>query len=416
MTMNNLGFTFSVLGNPSLAVESTGIQVQNQIQMNNNVGGILTILPPNVGINTTFTFPTDMGNDGYVLVTDGNGTTSWVQPYASAVTTFSAGTTGLTPASPSTGDIVLGGILNMTAGGTGISTLPLAGQLLIGTGNNYELGYINAGTGINVTNAAGSITVSLNSAVGVLSISGGTTGLVFGTGTGAITVTGALNIANGGTGTGTQQGAINNLVGNVVTNGYVLQGDGLNAKMVALTATTIGLAGTLTNSTTGSASTFTSATQNSQFNSVGVGIAATGTAGTVKANVSVQSPVIKSAAAATAPLFQDSAGTQIGTLCRAWGNCTISGGVLILNSSFNITSVARTGVGLYTITMTTPMPNANYAIIATCSSPQFPVPAAYYTVSVNTGVTQTTNAFGLQVISVSVGLGDPSGIYFSVFA
>jgi hypothetical protein len=413
LNLNNLGFQFSVLGVNTLLVESTGIQVQNQIQMNNNVGGILTLLPPNTGINNTFTFPATMGNDGYVLVTDGNGVTSWQAPYAAQVTSFSAGTTGLTPVSASTGDVVLGGILNPSAGGTGLSTIPLAGQLLIGTGTTYSLSTLTAGNGITITNGAGAITIALTTTVGVLSISGGVTGLTFGTGVGAVTMSGTLGIVSGGTGAGTAQTAINNLVSNVITTGFVLQGDGANAKMLALTPAAVALAGTLTNNITGSAAsatTFTSTTQNSQFNSIGVGVAASGTAGVISA------PTIRSAAAATAPLFQDSAGTQIGTLCRAWGNCTISGGVLILNSSFNITSVARTGVGLYTITMTTPMPNANYAIIATCSSPQFPVPLAYYTVSVNTGVTQTTNTFGLQVISVSVGLGDPSGIYFSVFA
>jgi len=282
LNLNNLGFQFSVLGVNTLLVESTGIQVQNQIQMNNNVGGILTILPPNTGINNTFTFPATMGNDGYVLVTDGNGVTSWQAPYAAQVTSFSAGTTGLTPVSASTGDVVLGGILNPSAGGTGLSTIPLAGQLLIGTGTTYSLSTLTAGNGITITNGAGAITIALTTTVGVLSISGGVTGLTFGTGVGAVTMSGTLGIVSGGTGAGTAQTAINNLVSNVITTGYVLQGDGANAKMLALTPAAVALAGTLTNSTTGSAATFTSTTQNSRFNSIGLGVAASGTAGDLK--------------------------------------------------------------------------------------------------------------------------------------
>jgi len=283
LNLNNLGFQFSVFGVNTLLVESTGIQVQNQIQMNNNVGGILTLLPPNTGINNTFTFPATMGADGYVLITDGNGVTSWQAPYAAQVTSFSAGTTGLTPVSASTGDVVLGGILNPSAGGTGLSTIPLAGQLLIGTGSTYSLSTLTAGNGITITNGAGAITIELNSTIGVLSISGGVTGLTFGTGVGAVTMAGILGINSGGTGAGTAQTAINNLVSNVITTGYVLQGDGANAKMLALTPAAVSLAGTLTNNTAGSAATFTSTTQNSQFNSIGVGVAASGTLGTISA-------------------------------------------------------------------------------------------------------------------------------------
>lgn len=51
-------------------------------------------------------------------------------------------------------------------------------------------------------------------------------------------VTNTLPIANGGTGEITQQDALNALAG-AVTNGYVLQGDGTNVSMTALSASTI---------------------------------------------------------------------------------------------------------------------------------------------------------------------------------
>ncbi|MBU6307632.1 MAG: hypothetical protein KGO46_06185, partial [Bacteroidetes bacterium] len=40
---------------------------------------------------------------------------------SAAVITFSGGTTGLTPASPTSGDVVLSGVLNIASGGTGSS-------------------------------------------------------------------------------------------------------------------------------------------------------------------------------------------------------------------------------------------------------------------------------------------------------
>ncbi|MBK8658917.1 MAG: hypothetical protein IPN22_08615, partial [Bacteroidetes bacterium] len=45
-------------------------------------------------------------------------------------------------------------------GGTGTSTTPINGQLLIGNGTNYSVANLTSGTGINVSNGAGTITVS----------------------------------------------------------------------------------------------------------------------------------------------------------------------------------------------------------------------------------------------------------------
>jgi len=89
------------------------------------------------------------------------------------------------------------GVIPVTSGGTGLSTIPTNGQLLIGNGTGYTLNTLGFGTGISVTNGAGTITVAN---AGVLSFSGGTTGLTPATATtGNITLAGTLAIANGGT-------------------------------------------------------------------------------------------------------------------------------------------------------------------------------------------------------------------------
>lgn len=46
-------------------------------------------------------------------------------------------------------------------GGTGITTIPTNGQLLIGNGTDYTLNTLTAGTGLTVANGAGSIAVSI---------------------------------------------------------------------------------------------------------------------------------------------------------------------------------------------------------------------------------------------------------------
>ena len=89
------------------------------------------------------------------------------------------------------------GIIPVASGGTGLSTIPTNGQLLIGNGTGYTLNTLGVGAGISVTNGIGTITLANT---GVLSFSGGTTGLTPATATtGAITLAGTLVIANGGT-------------------------------------------------------------------------------------------------------------------------------------------------------------------------------------------------------------------------
>ena len=100
--------------------------------------------------------------------------------------------------SPSFITVNIGSALPVTSGGTGLTTIPTNGQLLIGNGTGYTLNTLGTGAGISVTNAAGTITVANT---GVLSFSGGTTGLTPATATtGNVTLAGTLIAVNGGTG------------------------------------------------------------------------------------------------------------------------------------------------------------------------------------------------------------------------
>ena len=74
--------------------------------------------------------------------------------------------------------------LSVASGGTGLSTIPTNGQLLIGNGTGYTLNTLGYGAGISVTNAAGTITVANT---GVLSNIAGT-GITVSSATGNVTV------------------------------------------------------------------------------------------------------------------------------------------------------------------------------------------------------------------------------------
>jgi len=57
----------------------------------------------------------------------------------------------------------LGSALPVKSGGTGLTTIPTNGQLLIGNGTGYTLDTLTAGVGIAIANAPGSITISASS-------------------------------------------------------------------------------------------------------------------------------------------------------------------------------------------------------------------------------------------------------------
>lgn len=79
--------------------------------------------------SVTYTLPASDGSSGQFLSTDGAGTLSWTG-VGTAVTTFSGGTTGLTPSSPTSGAVTLSGTLALANGGTGATTASAARSAL----------------------------------------------------------------------------------------------------------------------------------------------------------------------------------------------------------------------------------------------------------------------------------------------
>jgi len=62
------------------------------------------------------------------------------------------------------------------------------------------------------------------------------------------------------------------------------------------------------------------------------------------------------------PAFQNSSGTEIGTLCRAWVNFNASSGSPSIRAQFNVSSITDNGVGNYTVNFTNALADANYVV------------------------------------------------------
>lgn len=120
-----------------------------------------------------------------------------------------------------------GTAIGVAYGGTGTTTVPTNGKLLIGNGTGYTSANLTAGSGVTITNGSGSITIAATGGTGTVTsvaASGGTTGLTFTgspiTTSGTLTLGGTLAKANGGTGASSLTGA--GIV--TTTDGQVISG------------------------------------------------------------------------------------------------------------------------------------------------------------------------------------------------
>jgi hypothetical protein len=204
LTITNTGVT-SAIGGTGVDVNSATGAVTFTIDLNelsttttsgeadffpvvNSTGSQFKIAPSNILLST---FNNDSG------WTSNTGTVTSVQ--------VSGGSTGLTfsggPITTS-GTITMAGTLAIGNGGTGVTTTPTAGQLLIGntTNSDYDLANLTAGTGITITNGDGSITIDADNNGTVTSVGTGNSTFISGSG-GPITGSGSLTYSLSATGT-----------------------------------------------------------------------------------------------------------------------------------------------------------------------------------------------------------------------
>lgn len=226
------------------------------LNASNVSSGVLAVTYGGTGGTTAATarvnlLPSYAGNAGKILALNSGGTdTEWISAGGTGSVTSVNATTAISGLSfsggpiTSAGTLTLSGTLGVAGGGTGTTTLT-SGAVLIGAGTSAVTS-VSPGTASNVLTSNGSAWVSQAGGAGVSS---------FNTRTGSVTLT-SLDVTTALAYTPVQ------------SNGT-------------------GASGTWSISISGSAATFTSTTQNSQFNSIGVGTAGSGTAGEIRATNNV---------------------------------------------------------------------------------------------------------------------------------
>ncbi len=143
--------------------------------------------------------------DGKLYTKKDNGTASIVEIGGSSagVTSFSAGTTGFTPSSATTGAVTLAGTLAVANGGTGVTTSTGSGSNVLSTSPTLVTPLLGTPTSGTLTNCTGYTWANIASKPTTLSGFGITDGFssTGGTVSGDITMsgTGAIKVANGTT-------------------------------------------------------------------------------------------------------------------------------------------------------------------------------------------------------------------------
>ena len=275
-------FTSPVMVTPTLGTPASGTATNlTGLPLTTGVTGILPVAN---GGNGTATPSLVAGSNVTITGTWPNQTVA--STGGGGVTSFSAGSTGLTPATATTGAVTLAGTLAVASGGTGTATPSLVAGTnvsITGTWPNQTINSSGGGGGGMVYPGAG-IPLSTGSAWGTSYNSTGTGDVVLSTSptlvtpllgtptsgnfsTGSFTwptfnqnttgtaanVTGTVAIANGGTGQTTAAAAITALTG-TQTSGQYLRSNGTNAVLAAIQA---GDVPTLNQNTTGTAANVT---------------------------------------------------------------------------------------------------------------------------------------------------------------
>ena len=341
--------------------DASGISTTTNIGTGNAVNGPINIgtgtstqtiaIGNAVGKTFSLTSPNWSITSGGVFTGSFNGSVGATTPNTGAFTTLSAST-------------------STTLNSNAIATVPATINGFVGQTANLLEFKVNNGAALSSINAAGNFTGN------------------------AANVTGTVAIANGGTGQITANAAFNALAPSQATfSGKILTTDGTNTSWTSAGTGTV--TSVATNATLSGGPITTSGTL-----SLNLGNANTWTASQTFPTVALTTNSPATPAANT--VYKDS-------MINAWANVKLTATVISLNASFGIATFARSGTGVYTLTLNNTLTNAtNGCVMLTCQtvgyigSATITVVGATTTINVNiyNGGNQTAadGSFFVQVI------------------
>lgn len=171
-------YAFTAMGSPNQVLTSTGSG--SPIWATPTTGTVTSVtgtspVVSSGGATPAISMPVATTSvNGYLSSADWN-TFNGKQPAGSYVTTFAGGTTGLTPASATSGAVSLAGTLAIANGGTNSTATATAGGVGYGTGTAHA--YTVAGTSGQLLTSAGA---GVPAWITTLPIANGGTGTIYG--------------------------------------------------------------------------------------------------------------------------------------------------------------------------------------------------------------------------------------------
>jgi len=166
LTSTSAGIT--TLTGSSMNVTTATHASANITQLQSTSATITTLTSTSANITTltgttaTYTSATvtNLGSTSANITTLTGTTATYTSATVTNLGSTSANITTLTGTNISATSLTLTNALKVAEGGTGIDSTPTNGQLLIGNGSGFALSTLTAGTGMTITNNAGSITLA----------------------------------------------------------------------------------------------------------------------------------------------------------------------------------------------------------------------------------------------------------------